>query len=389
MDLSIIIVHYRVPVFLEQCLLTVNRAIQGLLAEIIVVDNASTYNSITDLQSLFPDVHFISQVENIGFAKANNLGLTHAKGRYILFLNPDTLVPENTLSHCVEYLDQQPNCGAVGVRMINGFGNYLPESKRARPTLTNTFFKLTGAAALFPSSRLFNNYALGHLSIQQQHRVEVLAGAFMMVRKEILDQLAGFDPNFFMYGEDVDLSVRIQQLGYTIFYLGDVCIVHYKGQSSRNRTQIQNRIFYTAMLLFVKKHYRAGWLLTPFIVLVQWLAALRKWIWIPRSVLPMLNRTDAAFVVGNSVAYNQTMTLLAARTQTAVVKRGIDISEAKTEQTVSLDNLTALCSQHQIQQLIICIPDLSLQEATLIMNNLKGLFFRFVFSGSQSLPFNN
>lgn len=365
------------------------KAIEQLSAEIIIVDNASEDNSIEQLSSLFPDIRFIRSAENIGFARANNLGLSHAKGRYVLFLNPDTLVPENTLVHCVHFLAQHDNCAAVGVRMINGFGHYLPESKRAKPTLLNTFFKLTGAAALFPQSGLFNRYALGHLSTHEQHPIQVLAGAFMMVKKNVLDQLQGFDPDFFMYGEDVDLSVRIHQLGHTIYYLGDVCIVHYKGQSSRNRTQKQNHIFYKAMRLFVNKHYTAGSLLVPFIFLVQWIAALRKLFFPPLSVIPLLNRAGTAFIIGDTKAYRQAISILEKRAQTAIVTGSIAVHETGDQQSSSLTDLTTLCRQQQVKQIIICIPDLSVQEATQIMERLKGLFFRFVFVGSESLPFNN
>lgn len=389
LDLSIIIVNYRVPVFLEQCLISVKTALQQLSGEIIVVDNASADNSIEQLSPLFPDVHFIRSDENAGFARANNLGLLYAKGRYVLFLNPDTLVPENTLAYCVNFLKQHDHCAAVGVRMINGFGKYLPESKRAKPTLANSIFKLTGAASLFPRSALFNRYALGHLSVYGQHRVDVLAGAFMMVRKNILDQLQGFDTDFFMYGEDVDLSVRIQQLGHAIFYLGEVAIIHYKGQSSRNRTQKQNRLFYTAMRLFVNKHYKAGWLLGPFIFITQWMALFRKWLFPPRAVLSMLNKPGTAFIVGNTPAYNQSMAILAKRAQAGIVKGCISVNEPNALEMGRLTELSLLCRQQQIKQLIIGIPDLSLEEATQIMQSQKGLFFRFVFWGSESLPFNN
>lgn len=362
---------------------------QQISGEIIVVDNASEDKSVEHLRKAFPDVQFIFSPTNIGFARANNLGLAHASGQYVLFLNPDTLVPENTLSHCVQFLHKNISCGAVGVRMINGFGNYLPESKRARPGLLNAFFKLTGVAALFPKSGWLNHYALGHLSIQEQHPVAILAGAFMMVRKTILNQLDGFDAAFFMYGEDVDLSVRVQQLGYSIFYLGDACIIHYKGQSSRNRTQQQNRIFYKAMRLFVQKHYRLGGLLIPFIFLVQWMAAFRKWLSPPRSVMPMLNSVSSAFVLGDLVACEHARLLINNRSKPGIIKGCIGIQEKALSQIGHLSELSLLCQQYDIKQLIICVPDLSLQEATQLMTRLRGLFFRFVFTGSDSLPFNN
>lgn len=381
LDLSVIIVNYRVPVFLEQCLLTVKKAMGGITGEVIVVDNASADSSIEQLGTLFPDVHFIPSAENIGFARANNLGLTNAKGRYVLFLNPDTLVPENTLDRCVQFLNQHDNCGAVGVRMINGFGNYLPESKRAKPSILNSIFKLSGIASLLPWSGLLNRYALGHLSPYHQHPVDVLAGAFMMVRRNIMNQLHGFDADFFMYGEDVDLSVRIRRLGHSIFYLGDVAIIHYKGQSSRNRTQQQNHIFYKAMRLFVNKHYKTGWLWVPFIFLIQWMAAFRKWLFPPHSVIPLLNKPKTAFILGDTVACKKAMAILAGRAQAAIIKGCIGVRETTDLQIGQLADLSILCQQHQVKQLLVCVPDLSIQEAIQVMQRQKGLFFRFIFSG--------
>jgi len=227
MQLSVIIVSYNVKYFLEQCLCSVQKAVRLLDAEIIVVDNSSADGSIEFLQPLFPQVKFIANRINAGFGKANNQALLQAKGNYILFLNPDTIVPEDCFTKCISFFENNSDCGALGIRMIDGSGRFLPESKRSFPLPFTSFFKLTGLSSLFPQSRIFNRYALGHLDEKKTHIVDVLAGAFMMARKEVLDMIGGFDEIFFMYGEDVDLSYRIQKTGYKNYYFSGSCIIHF------------------------------------------------------------------------------------------------------------------------------------------------------------------
>ncbi len=361
---------------------------QSINGEIIVVDNASPDNSMALLGPLFPDVHFVQSETNIGFGRACNLGLTKAKGNYVLFLNPDTLVAENTLNYCVQFLTTNQQCGAVGVKMINGFGRFLPESKRARPSLSNTFFKITGLAALFPQSGLFNHYALGKLSSNTTHPISVLAGAFMMVRKDLLETLQGFDPIFFMYGEDIDLSLRILQSGYTIYYLGEVSIIHYKGQSSKNRSQQQNTFFYKAMRLFVNKHYKAGWLINPFILLIQVLAGIKKLLLPPTDMLSHLNTSSSAFIIGSKNACEQVSRVLDEKNHNSIVKGSVFLHENNDYSIKHLSDLPAACRQHHIKQVIARIPDYSLEEIMPVMEASKGVFFRFVFEGSAALPFN-
>ena len=255
MQLSIIIVSYNVKYFLEQCLCSVSKAIAGIDAEILVIDNCSQDNSIEYLQPLFPFVNFISNNTNEGFAKANNLALKKCSGEFILFLNPDTLLAEDALDECINFLKGNANAGAAGVKMIDGRGKFLPESKRSFPSPLVSFFKLSGLSSLFPRSKFFNRYALGYLGENKIHEVDVLSGAFMMVRKNILEQLNGFDEDFFMYGEDVDLSYRIQQSGFANFYLGNICILHFKGGSTKRGSLNYVHMFYNAMIVFVKKHY--------------------------------------------------------------------------------------------------------------------------------------
>ena len=263
MQVSVIIVSYNVRHFLEQCLYALTRATAGIQAEILVVDNASADGSTRYLQPRFPTVIFIENARNTGFAKANNQALGRATGRYILFLNPDTIVAEDSLSKCLQLMETQPATGACGVRMLDGSGRFLPESRRGFPSLQASFYRLSGLAALFPRSQRFARYYMGHLEEKTSHEVEVLAGAFLFVRKAVLDTTGGFDERFFMYGEDIDLSYRIRQAGYKNYYLADTAIIHFKGESTK-KDQLQHiRHFYGAMEIFTRKYNhpaRAGML---------------------------------------------------------------------------------------------------------------------------------
>ena len=259
--LSIVIVNYNVKFFLEQCLYSLRKSAAGIQTEIIVVDNQSTDGSINYLQPRFPEVQFIVSDTNIGFARASNKGLQYATGEYILFLNPDTLLSENTLETCISFFKKNPDAGALGVKMIDGSGRFLKESKRSFPSPLTSLFKLFGLSKIFPHSKLFSKYYLGHLEENKNHEVNVLAGAFMMLRKEVIKTLGSFDEKFFMYGEDIDLSYRIQKSGYKNYYIADTEIIHFKGESTRRGSLNYVMMFYKAMSIFVKKHYggtRAG-----------------------------------------------------------------------------------------------------------------------------------
>jgi len=262
LQLSVIIVNYNVKYFLEQCLYSVQKACLGIKAEIIVTDNNSVDGSRAFLEPAFPKVKFIWNTDNVGFAKANNQALDIAQGEYILYLNPDTILSEDSIEKCLQFFKQNRSVGAVGIQMIDGSGNFLKESKRAFPSPLTSLYKLTGLTRLFPHSKKFARYHLGHLSENQNHEVDVLAGAFMMIPKKVLDQIGNFDERFFMYGEDVDLSFRIQQAvcaetgeRYKIWYFSESTIIHFKGESTKRGSLNYVRLFYKAMNLFVKKHY--------------------------------------------------------------------------------------------------------------------------------------
>jgi O-antigen biosynthesis protein len=257
-ELSVIIINYNVKHFLEQCLYAVHKAIAGMQAEVIVIDNNSSDGSVDYLQPVFTSVRFISNKENIGFGRACNQGSRQAAGKYILFLNPDTIIPENSLRDCISFLETHAEAGALGVKMLDGNGKFLKESKRAFPSPVTSLFKLAGLSRLFPRSKIFAKYYLGHLDEQVNQEIEVLSGAFMMVKKNVLEITGGFDESFFMYGEDIDLSYRIKKAGFKNYYYASSPIIHFKGESSRKGSLNYIRLFYMAMSIFVSKHYSSG-----------------------------------------------------------------------------------------------------------------------------------
>ncbi len=255
MELSVVIVNYNVRYFLEQCLHSVFKAIEGIEAEVFVVDNNSVDGSMAMVAERFPRAITIKNPKNLGFSRANNQAIRASKGRYVLLLNPDTVVEEDTFHKCLAHMDAHPDAGALGVKMIDGKGQFLPESKRALPTPLVSFYKMFGLTRLFPRSKVFGRYHLGHLNKDQNHEVEVLAGAFMFIRHEALDRAGMLDEAFFMYGEDIDLSYRITKAGYKNLYFSETTIIHYKGESTKKGSLNYVRIFYQAMIIFANKHF--------------------------------------------------------------------------------------------------------------------------------------
>jgi len=254
MQLSVIIVSYNSLRLLEDCLFSIQKAMQTIDGEIIIVDNNSKDGIKDNLPSKFPRVKFIFNNENLGFAKACNQGSKISSGDYILFLNPDTVLSETCLSDCISFFKTHADAGAVGVRMLDEKGKFLKESKRGLPSPTASFYKLFGFTAIFPGSKTIAKYYQGHLPENENNPVEVLSGAFMMIKRAVFEKVNGFDETFFMYGEDIDLSLRISQLGYKNYYLGKISIMHLKGGSTTYNYKYVDD-FYGAMKLFVKKHY--------------------------------------------------------------------------------------------------------------------------------------
>ena len=255
MEISVIIVNYNVEHFLEQCLLSVKNAIKNLNAEVFVVDNNSIDGSVEMVKTKFPEVKIIANKENLGFSRANNQAIVKASGDYILLLNPDTVVEEDTFSKCLNFMDQKKDAGGLGVKMIDGKGKFLPESKRGLPTPSVAFYKIFGFSNLFPKSKLMGQYHLGYLSKDENHEIQILSGAFMLIRKKTIEKVGLLDENFFMYGEDIDLSYRILLGGYKNYYFSETSIIHYKGESTKKSSVNYVFVFYNAMIIFAQKHF--------------------------------------------------------------------------------------------------------------------------------------
>ncbi len=255
MKLSVVIVNYNVRYFLEQCLLSVQKAVAGLESEVFVVDNASSDGSADYIRPRFPWVKWIGNTDNPGFSKANNQAIKISQGEYVLLLNPDTVVAEDTFSQCAAFMDAHPDAGALGVHMVDGRGNFLPESKRGLPTPAVAFYKIFGLSALFPKSKTFGRYHLGYLPETETNEVEVLSGAYMFMRRTALDKAGLLDEDFFMYGEDIDLSYRIIKAGYKNYYFAGTSIIHYKGESTKKGSLNYVKAFYNAMIIFARKHF--------------------------------------------------------------------------------------------------------------------------------------
>jgi GT2 family glycosyltransferase len=244
--------------FLEQCLHSVQKASKNLDVEIFVVDNNSVDGSPQLVREKFPEVQLIENKQNVGFSKANNQAIRQATGKYILLLNPDTVVEEDTFSKVISFMDEHPDAGGLGVKMIDGKGNFLPESKRGLPTPWVAFSKIFGLSKLFPKSKKFGKYHMSYLDENKIHEVDVLAGAFMVLRKAALEKVGLLDETFFMYGEDIDLSYRITQGGYKNYYFPETTIIHYKGESTKKGSLNYVKVFYKAMVIFAQKHFSGG-----------------------------------------------------------------------------------------------------------------------------------
>ncbi|MBO7068556.1 MAG: glycosyltransferase family 2 protein [Bacteroidaceae bacterium] len=265
MKLSVVIVSYNVKYHLEQCIRSVQKASEGIESDIWVVDNASSDGSVEYLQSNFPDVHFICNEENVGFSRANNQAICQSKGEYVLLLNPDTIVAEDTLKGCVDFLDSHSKVGATGVRMLNADGTFAPESRRGLPTPFTSFCKMTGLSSLFPKNRTLGRYYMRYLNADEANPIDIISGAFNMIRRRTLDDVGLLDEDFFMYGEDIDLSYRMLLGGWQNYYL-PYNILHYKGESSEKSSYRYVHVFYNAMLIFFNKHFGKKYILLGYLI---------------------------------------------------------------------------------------------------------------------------
>lgn len=259
MQLSVIILNYNVRYFLEQCVLSVEKAIQHLEAEIIVVDNHSSDDSCAMMRARFPHIKLIENKANVGFPKGNNIAVKEAKGEYVCILNPDTVVAEDTFEKILnsQLIIRNAQLGILGCKLIDGTGNFLPESKRGIPTPWVAFTKIFGLYKFFPNSTLFNQYYAQHLNENQTGEVDILVGAFMVMTRELYEQLAGFDEDCFMYADDIDLSYRALLQGKKNYYFAETTVIHYKGESTVKDGTYMKR-FQEAMNFFYKKHFKGS-----------------------------------------------------------------------------------------------------------------------------------
>jgi GT2 family glycosyltransferase len=260
LKISIVIVSYNVKYFLDLALKSALEASKNLDCEIFIVDNASSDGSVQFIEKYypkdeFPSIKLLANEENLGFSKANNQAIKESKGEFILLLNPDTIIAEDTLTKSLDFMKNTPDAGALGVKMLDGSGKFLPESKRGLPTPKVSLYKMTGLSRLFPKSKRFGKYHLGFLDEDEINKVDVLSGAFMLLRKETLDKVGLLDETYFMYGEDIDLSYKITKGGYDNYYFPETSIIHFKGESTKKQSAHYVKIFYGAMQIFVKKHF--------------------------------------------------------------------------------------------------------------------------------------
>lgn len=256
--LSVIIVNYNVRDFLHHALASLHKAMKGIRGEVFVVDNASDDGSVAMVRSRFPGVRLIVNQENLGFAKANNIALQKTRGEYVLLLNPDTVVQEDTLRVMMKFFDENPDAGIAGCRILNPDGSFQLACRRSFPSAWVAFTRISGLATLFPSSRMFGKYNLTYLSPDETYEVDAVSGSFMMIRRDAFKAVGGLDERFFMYGEDLDWCYRVQKAGWKNYYVHSTKIIHYKGESTRRSSIDEIRMFYDAMHLFVAKHLGAS-----------------------------------------------------------------------------------------------------------------------------------
>ena len=384
--------NYNVKFFLEQCLCSLAAACKNIDAEILVVDNNSTDGSHDFFEGRFAGVKFIWNKENVGFSKANNLALMQATGDYILFLNPDTIVPEDCLEKCISFFHQHSKTGAIGVKMIDGAGSFLRESKRGFPSPFTALCKLTGLTKIFPRSRLFSRYYLGHLAEDKDHKVDVLAGAFMMIERSVLDITGGFDEVYFMYAEDIDLSYRIQKAGFHNYYFSGTTIIHFKGESTQKKSLAHIRQFYGAMILFISKYYPSH---TAFLynLTIKFTIGLKGLL---MSVMELFSRTKnqqtvtsdrSCFVVASTLEYEKIATALSDRDLMKNVIGRISLKDEIDHVTVgTVAMLPNLIREHNLAEIIFSNSEVSIKDIISIIQTLPpGLHYKFNLKNSCSI----
>jgi GT2 family glycosyltransferase len=364
MQLSVIILNYNVRYFLELCVLSVESALKNIDSEIIVVDNNSSDDSCEMIKTRFPNVKLIQNSENLGFPKGNNIGVAEAEGEYICILNPDTVVSEDTFEKVLAFAKKQKNLGIVGVKLIDGTGDFLPESKRGIPTPWVAFTKITSLYKLFPKSPLFNKYYAQHLSENHTGEVEILVGAFMILKKELYDEVGGFDEDCFMYSDDIDLSYMVLQKEKTNYYFHETTVIHFKGESTVKDGTYMKR-FQEAMEFFYRKHFQVSYLFSAFMKigivffsLIKRIQGRSKTKTTPKNYL-LVSASDAL-----------------AKIIALLVQKKVDFLDLKTEKEVNLSSI----SIRNGSQIILDNEFVSFKECINIHEKYrnKGITFRII-----------
>jgi len=361
--LSIIIVNYNVRYFIEACLHSVEKACKNIEAEIIVVDNASTDDSASVLPTVFPNVDFIWNESNLGFSKANNLAIKKATGQFILFLNPDTIVAEDCFEKCLSFFSTNHDAGALGVHMIDGNGVFHKESKRSFPAPAVSFYKMMGLSKLFPKSKIFSSYYSGHLPENKTASVEVLSGAFMMISRKILDRVVGFDEDYFMYAEDIDLSYRIKKTGFKNYYFAETSIIHFKGESTKKTDAKYVQNFYGAMKLFILKHHQQQSFIKHSMLIsiaaAQFLANTKRKInnlWTNKTSLnDHKNKSQSIVIAANNETFNQMLHIIKRAKNKFLISGRIKINAQDVElASTTLEELKNYLNKNHTDFILYC-----------------------------------
>jgi GT2 family glycosyltransferase len=354
--------------------------------EIFVVDNNSTDGSRAYLEPKFPSVHFTWNTENVGFGKANNQAIAIASGEYILCLNPDTIVAENSFTNCINYFKKNKNAAALGVHMIDGSGYFLRESKRSFPSPLASLTKVMGLASLFPNSALFAGYYATRIPENENGKVDVLAGAFMMMKKKVLDITAGFDEAFFMYGEDIDLSYRIQQAGFENHYFAGTSIVHFKGESTQQSKKSYTQDFYNAMKRFIHKHYRQQkglyFFMKTAISSAKFMAGLKG----KSKSRSLLQQPERTLLIASQEEFDKTLRLIkyaeppllvCGRIKPGAEDKGVSLGE--------LQDFKKIAEGNKIKTVIFCEKNISYLQMIELMKKNPGYNYLFHANGSSSI----
>lgn len=337
MQLSVIILNYNVRYFLEQCVLSVQRALQDIDGEIIVVDNNSADDSCQMIKERFPDVKLIENKENFGFPKGNNIGVSMAKGEYICILNPDTVVAEDTFKKVLQFASNKKGFGIVGCKLIDGTGNFLPECKRGLPTPWVAFTKIFGLYKFFPKSSLFNKYYAQHLSENESGEVDILVGAFMIMKRELYLKVGGFDENCFMYSDDIDLSYLVKRAGYNNYYYHETTVIHYKGESTVRDEKYVKR-FSEAMQFFYKKHFGGSWFFNLFMRIGAFSFSLLK---VFQSKMVSVKKTDHYIFVSENERNENLLSVISSRLNASVTeKKNVVYPNLRVEFIVDLKSIS-------------------------------------------------